>query len=261
MDAFHGLSQLRASPVWKSASVHLSRVWSWLTVHRDPVDWKGALAKASTWLQLRTIASRVIAGFVFVALLVPAIMAEFSRCPPFSPCPLLISRSWAACCCWGIANRPLDDLRTGVDGGRIIGSLNAKILNISGPIDGSGDQLPSHHAIRAARLPVSTDSGTVKRPILEGRWDGKRTGACCLTVRDRVSAVERGVCATAPAGVRLSAAGLSACRLSTPSYPPAGIRLLGIHRRHIRFRKPIPMLGSIQGMPTTMVRRLCLSGA
>jgi hypothetical protein len=41
----------------------------WLTVPRDPVDWKGALAKAPTWLQLRTIASRVIAGAVFVALL------------------------------------------------------------------------------------------------------------------------------------------------------------------------------------------------
>jgi hypothetical protein len=45
-----------------------------------------------------------------------------------------------------------------------------------------------------------------------------------------------------------------------------GIRLLAIHpqgirRRHIRFRKPIPMLGSIQGMPTPMGRRLCLSGA
>jgi hypothetical protein len=74
---------------------------------------------------------------------------------PLSVPALLISRSCAACCCWGIANRPLGDLRTGVDGGRIIGSLNVKILNISGPIDGSGDQLPSHHAIRAARLPVS----------------------------------------------------------------------------------------------------------
>jgi hypothetical protein len=75
--------------------------------------------------------------------------------PTVSPCPLLISRSCAACCCWGIANRPLGDLRTGVDGGRIIGSLNVKILNISGPTDGSGDKLPSHHAIRAARLRVS----------------------------------------------------------------------------------------------------------
>jgi hypothetical protein len=88
MDAFHRLSRFggavkeRASPVWKSASAHLWHVWLWLTVPRDPVDWKGALAKASTWLQLRTIASRVIAGFVFVALLEPAIMAEFSRCPP-----------------------------------------------------------------------------------------------------------------------------------------------------------------------------------
>jgi Pentapeptide repeats (8 copies)/Protein of unknown function (DUF2934) len=75
MDAFRRLSQLsrtvkeRASSIWKSASAHLWHVWLWLTVPRDPVDWKGALAKASTWLQLRTI-SRVIAGFVFVALLV-----------------------------------------------------------------------------------------------------------------------------------------------------------------------------------------------
>jgi hypothetical protein len=54
----HRLSRLgsivkeRASLVWKSASAHLRRVWLWLTVPRDPVDWKGALAKAGTWLQL-----------------------------------------------------------------------------------------------------------------------------------------------------------------------------------------------------------------
>jgi hypothetical protein len=30
-----------------------------------------------------------------------------------------------------------------------------KFFNISGPNNGSGDRLPSHHAIRAARLPVS----------------------------------------------------------------------------------------------------------
>jgi hypothetical protein len=76
MDAFHRLSQLRstvkrrASPVWQSMPAHLRRGWSWLTVPRDPVDWKGALAEAGTWLQLRTVASRVIAAVVFVALLV-----------------------------------------------------------------------------------------------------------------------------------------------------------------------------------------------
>ncbi len=77
MDAFHRLLQLsttvkeRASPIWKLASAHqLGRVWLWLTVPRDPVDWKGTLAKAGTWLQLRTIASRVTAGVVFIALLV-----------------------------------------------------------------------------------------------------------------------------------------------------------------------------------------------
>jgi hypothetical protein len=37
---------------------------------------------------------------------------------------------------------------------------NVKILNISGPNNGSGDQLPSHHAIRAARLPVSPQTAT-----------------------------------------------------------------------------------------------------
>lgn len=35
-----------------------------LTVPREPVDWKGVLANAGTWLQLRTIASRVTAGAV-----------------------------------------------------------------------------------------------------------------------------------------------------------------------------------------------------
>ena len=76
MDAFHRLSRFssavkeRALPLWQSAMVHLRRVWLWLTVPRDPVDWKGTLANAGTWLQLRTIASRVIASVVFIALLV-----------------------------------------------------------------------------------------------------------------------------------------------------------------------------------------------
>jgi hypothetical protein len=71
----HRLSRLgsivkeRASLVWKSASAHLRRVWLWLTVPRDPVDWKGALANASTSFQLRTIAARLVAGVVFVVLL------------------------------------------------------------------------------------------------------------------------------------------------------------------------------------------------
>jgi uncharacterized protein YjbI with pentapeptide repeats len=78
MDVFYRLSKLRgaakehASPVWESASAHLWRGWLWLTVPRDPVDWKGVLANARTWLQLRTIASRVIAGVVFAALLTGA---------------------------------------------------------------------------------------------------------------------------------------------------------------------------------------------
>ena len=64
MDAFRHLSRFgstvrqRAAPVWKSAPAHLRRVWLWLTIPRDPVDWKGALANASTSLQLRTIAAR-----------------------------------------------------------------------------------------------------------------------------------------------------------------------------------------------------------
>jgi hypothetical protein len=78
MDAFHRLSRFGstvkdlASPVWQSAMGHLARGWLWLTAPRGPVDWKGVLAGAGSWLYLRTIASRLIAGVVFVVLAVLA---------------------------------------------------------------------------------------------------------------------------------------------------------------------------------------------
>jgi hypothetical protein len=52
--------------------------WLWLTVPRDPVDWKAVLASAGLWLHLRTIASRVIAGVILVGLLV-AILRRVER--------------------------------------------------------------------------------------------------------------------------------------------------------------------------------------
>jgi uncharacterized protein YjbI with pentapeptide repeats len=76
MDAYHRLSRFsstvkeRASPVLKPAAAQLGRGWLWLTVPRDPVDWKAGLASAGSWLQARTIVSRLIAGVVFVALVV-----------------------------------------------------------------------------------------------------------------------------------------------------------------------------------------------
>ena len=128
MDAFHRLLQLsttvkeRASPIWKLASAHqLGRVWLWLTVPRDPVDWKGTLAKAGTWLQLRTIASRVIAGVVFIALLVvvlPRVWEAYStHLPAIIPLGAGIGGAivaWAALTQAATARRRHEE-QTGVD--------------------------------------------------------------------------------------------------------------------------------------------------
>jgi hypothetical protein len=52
----------RISPIWKSATLQFERGKQWLTRPRDPIDWKTARARASSWQLPKSIAARALAG-------------------------------------------------------------------------------------------------------------------------------------------------------------------------------------------------------
>jgi hypothetical protein len=83
------MTKVRLSQIWRSASDNLQHGWQWLTRPSAPINWRTVRASAGSRLRPRSIASRTLAVFVLLVVLVTMtprlweLTAQISQ--PFSP--------------------------------------------------------------------------------------------------------------------------------------------------------------------------------